>query len=591
MVLQDAGGPKTLPPKAGFVIAGDDPSPYVPALASAVLPLRSLAEAASGLGATNWLPDRDGVVRRVPLIARSGRAFVPSLMMESLRVGQGASTYVLRGANASGTTAFGRNTGLNAIKVGDFEIPTSDDGSVRPRYTPTSPARFISAKDLIAGTVDPDEIRGRIIFVGTSAVGLGDVRATPIESVVPGVEVHAQVLEQLMSGRLLSRPDWALGGEFILTLLCLVGLYLILPRVPPLVGALASTALCFALFAGAWFAFDHAALLLDATFPSASIALTYVATASMLWQTEQRAKRQVRTAFGKFVAPAVVARIAENPKLLVLSGETRDLTILFSDLRSFSTISEGLQAHEVAQFLNAYLTPMTDVILQHDGTVDKYIGDAIVAFWNAPLDVKDHTRRAVEAALAMRAALRQFNTRQAVLAETGQRAVQGVRMGIGLNFGACSVGNMGSIQRFDYSALGDPVNVAARLEALTKAYAVDVLATVSVVERTHDYAWLEIDEIKVKGRSAPTKLFALAGAAEIARSGAFQAWAQSHARMLDASRDGHSREAAAMARDIAGRCKPQWRGLYEILARTYADRSAKILEPAEIVTLAHHEGQ
>ena len=589
-VLRRKGEALTWPAKAGVAIAGDDPTPFIPDYGTALLPLPVLMEAAGGLGATNWLPDRDGVVRRVPLLVRSGTTMVPSLMIESLRVAQGASTYVLRGSNASGMTAFGANVGLNAIRVGDIEIATGRDGSIRPRYSRSSPQRFISAKDLLAGAVDPEEIRGRVIFVGTTAVGLGDVRTTPLDSGVPGVEIHAQVLEQLMSGRLLSRPDWAQGAECWLTVLCLAALTLALPRVPPLVGIVTLVATCAVLFAGAWVAFDRGAVLFDATFPSATLVLGYVATASMLWQTEQRTKRQVRTAFGKFVSPAVVARIAENPKLLVLSGETRDLTILFSDLRSFSTISEGLQAHEVAQFLNAYLTPMTDVILRHEGTVDKYIGDAIVAFWNAPLDVADHTRRAVDAALAMRAALAEFNLRQSELAQSGgAKVVLDVRMGVGLNFGPCSVGNMGSIQRFDYSALGDPVNVAARLEALTKAYGVDILATSSVVERLPDYGWFEVDEIKVKGRSAPTKLFGLAGGAETAGSAEFKTWIDRHARMLDRKRSGRSREAAGLAREIGDACAPAWRPLYDILARTYEEASVVAPDPAEIETLAHHE--
>jgi adenylate cyclase len=282
-----------------------------------------------------------------------------------------------------------------------------------------------------------------------------------------------------------------------------------------------------------------------------------------------------------------VARIAENPKLLVLSGETKDLTILFSDLRSFSTISEGLTAHEVAHFLNQYLTPMTDAILQHEGTVDKYIGDAIVAFWNAPLDVPDHTRRAVDAGLAMRAALQRFNDEQAKLGETGVSVVRDVRMGIGMNFGPCSVGNMGSLQRFDYSALGDPMNVAARLEALTKGYNVDILATVTVVERTSGYAWLEVDEVRVKGRSAATKLFTLFGGADVAGSPAFADWAKRHDAMLAASREGRWHEAHDRALALAEEADPQWKPLYDNLASRYAEGRRAASEPVLPMGLAH----
>ncbi len=587
--LQTQGEKRTWPAKAGFVVAGDDAEADITPFASAALPIPVLLDATTGLGATNWLADHDQIVRRAPLLVRTGDAIMPSLALEAFRLALGGTGYVLRAANASGTTSFGAQTGLNSIVVtgpdgGLADIATDGNGFVRPRFTRSAPERFLSAASLLAGRVAPDEVRGRVVFVGATAIGLGDVRATPLDPTVPGVEVHAQLLEQLRTGRLLSRPAWALGAELATTLLCLLVVALLLPRAPPLVAALATALALALLFAGSWLAFDRASVLVDATFPALTIAFAYLSGASLLWQTEQRAKRQVRHAFGKFVSPAVVARIAENPKLLVLSGETRDLTILFSDLRSFSTISEGLDAHAVARFLNEYLTPMTDVILAHDGTVDKYIGDAIVAFWNAPLDVPDHTRRAVDASLAMREALARFNARPEGGAEPS--AVRDVRMGVGLNFGACSVGNMGSAQRFDYSALGDPVNVAARLESLTKSYAVDVLASLGVRDRTPDYAWLEVDEVRVKGRSAVTRLFALAGSEAMARSPAFESWAGRHGAMLRSAGGGRFAEAETAALALAGEVAPHWRPLYEALAGRYRVQGDSSRDDGEAVTLA-----
>ena len=588
VTASEQGAPAAFPAKAGFVVAGDAPEGFVPTFPSVVMPIPVLREAASGLGATNWLPDHDQIVRRVPLLLRSGDAYVPSLAMEALRLAQGASTYVLRASNASGATAFGRATGLNAIKVGDIEVGTGADGSVRPRYTHTDARRYIPAADLLAGTVQPDDVRGRIMLVGTPVVGLGDVRATPLDAAVPGVEIHAQVIEQLLSGALLYRPDWSVGLETSATLLFLTLLATTLHRMRPGLAALLSLAAITMISAGSWLAFRRLSLLLDPAFPSIVIGTAYLSGASALWQAEQRARRQIRRAFGKFVAPAVVARIADNPRLLVLNGEARELTILFSDLRGFSTISETLTAQEVAQFLNKYLTPMTDVILHHEGTVDKYIGDAIVAFWNAPVDVPNHTVRAVEAALAMRKALADFNAEQASLAARGQKVVQNVRMGVGLNFGTCNVGNMGSLQRFDYSALGDPMNVAARLEALTKTYNVDVLATLGVVERTSRCAWLEIDEVQVKGRAATTRLFTIFGDEAHAALPAFRAWAECHEAMRAASRAGRWPAAEAGARDLAARAESLWRPLYENLAARYAEASRsnqEVIEPADVAHL------
>ncbi len=566
--MTGAGPVRSWTPKAGFAVAGDEATPFIPSFRTAVLPIPVLREAAGGLGATNWLPDKDQIVRKVPLFLRVGDQLMPALALEALRVALGASTFVLRASNASGTSAFGSKTGLNAIAVGGIEIPTGAHGIVRPRYSPTDPRRILSAADLLEGRVAADQVRGRVIFVGTTAVGLGDIRATPLDAAVPGVEVHAQLLEQVLTGRLLSRPDWAIGAEVAVTILCIVGLGLLLPRVAPLMGSIIGSWIVTLFVLGSWIWFTRLSILIDPVIPSVTVGLTYLLGASLLWQTERRSRRQVRAAFGKFVAPAVVSRIAERPELLVLSGETRNLTILFSDLRNFSTISEGLTAAQVAQFLNLYLTPMTDTILEHEGTVDKYIGDAIVAFWNAPLDVADHTTRAVEAALAMRRALANFNRENRDRpAEEGR--VLDVRMGIGLNYGACSVGNMGSTQRFDYSALGDPVNVAARLEALTKTYGVDLLATVAVQERTARYAWLEVDAVKVKGRSAVTKLFTLVGSADFAATEHFAQWSRRHGSMLHASRHARPLEATQIAEALAVEAEDHWRPLYEILARSY----------------------
>ena len=409
LTLSTSGALKGPEPKAGFVIAGDDPAPFLPHFPAIVAPLPLLAQPARGLGATNWLPDRDQVVRRALLFGTGPFGLTPSLAMEALRVAQGETTYVLRSSNASGETAFGRATGVNAVKVGAFEIATGPNGEVRPRYTAASPERMISAADVLQGRADKNDIEGRIVFVGAKAAGLGDIRATPLEPAVSGVDIHAQIVESLVSGGLLSRPDWAFGLEFISASLFFIGVGATLLHASPLTSAVIAAALIALLFGASFFLFEKRGLLLDPGFPSAAIVISYLVGASTLWRFEQAAKRHVHEAFGKFVAPAVVDRLAENPDRLVLGGETRELTVLFCDLRDFSGLSEGMSAPELTHFMNDYLTPMTDAILEREGTIDKYMGDAILAFWNAPLDVEAHSRRAVEAALAMRGELAVFN--------------------------------------------------------------------------------------------------------------------------------------------------------------------------------------
>jgi adenylate cyclase len=238
---------------------------------------------------------------------------------------------------------------------------------------------------------------------------------------------------------------------------------------------------------------------------------------------------------------------------------------MFSDLRNFTQLSEGLDAQELTALMNAYLTPMTDAILAAEGTVDKYIGDAIMAFWNAPLDVADHARRAVDAALQMRLELEAFNRRREAQSHQAGREFRPVQMGIGLNLGLCSVGNMGSIRRFDYSILGDSVNLASRLEGASKNYCVDIIASETVVKHAAGVAWLELDSLKVKGRNAAVQIFTLAGDADFAQSEDFRAWNKAHRAMFAAYRAGDFEQAIHFANSMEQTAPPRWRALYTFL--------------------------
>jgi adenylate cyclase len=562
-MLTAVDGATRLTAKAGLVAVGDDPAPFLPNFPAPVEPIPLLANAASGIGATNWLPDRDQVVRRAPLFGAGPFGVAPSLAMEALRVAQGETTYVLRASNASGETAFGRRTGLNAVKVGAFEIATGPHGDVRPRYAHTVSTQILSAAAALDNRVDRGDIEGRIILVGATAAGLGDIRATPLEPAVFGVEIHAQILESLISGALLSRPDWALGLELVTAAAAFLAVAVLLPRASALLSALFVLTLVMGSFVISFELFEHRALLLDPTFPSFAVTFSYVVGASTLWRFEQAAKQHVRNAFGKFVAPAVVDRLAERPDRLVLGGETRELSILFADLRGFTALSEKMNAQELTRFMNDYLTPMTDAILEREGTIDKYIGDAILAFWNAPLDVEAHPDKALEAALAMRGELAALNSARAAVALAAGGAYEPIAMGVGLTLGPCSVGNMGSIRRFDYSVLGDTVNLASRLERASKAFGADILASGAVCAAAPDFAWLDLGQIVVAGRKEPTAVAALAGDREFARTSAFLEWERRHAAMRRRYDEGALGEAEAAARELAATALPAWRKLYE----------------------------
>jgi adenylate cyclase len=558
-------GAHALPQKSGLAFAGDDATPFLPQFSGVVAPLPALAEAARGLGATNWLPDRDQIVRRVPLLNALNGVAVPALALEALRVAQGETTFVVRSSNASGQSAFGRHTGVNAIKVGALEVAAGAGADVRPHYSTSQAERHISAARVLRGELDHGEIDGRIIFVGALATALGDVRATPLEPVTPGVDIHAQIVESLVSGALLSRPDWAPGLEFLVAAASFLAIAALLYVAPPLVAAMVGVGAVTALFAGSFALFDQRGLLLDAAYPSATILVVTLVGAVSLWRVEQTAKRHVTQAFGKFVAPAVVARLAEHPDRLVLGGETRELSVLFSDVRDFTRLSEGMSARDITQFMNDYLTPMTDAVLEAEGTVDKYMGDAILAFWNAPLDVPDHPRKAASAALAMRAALERLNVARAARSA----GAEPVRFGVGLHLGPCSVGNMGSVRRFDYSILGDTANLAARLDSVCKSFKVDIVASKAVQDAAPEFAWLSLGEARLLGRVGVTGLAALAGDANEARGDVFVRWRTAHDAMLGDYHqlrfDSAARSATALSETVAS----QWRPLYLELARRF----------------------
>lgn len=347
----------------------------------------------------------------------------------------------------------------------------------------------------------------------------------------------------------------------------------VLFRAPMAVSAFIAPVFVAAMFGASFYLFDAHGLLLDPSYPSLVVVGAYVVGAVALLWRENIARWQVRNAFGKFVAPAIVDRLAENPERLVLGGETRDLTVLFSDLRNFSGLSEGMSARELTQFMNDYLTPMTDAILESEGTVDKYMGDAIVAFWNAPLDTEDHTHKALRAALGMRKALADFNDQRARVARACGHAPVELRMGCGLNRGPCSVGNMGSARRFDYSILGDNVNLASRLEGASKLLGVDILVSSAVRDAAPGMAWLDLGRIIVVGRREPTGVHALAGDRVFATSQEFQRWRTTHDDMFAHYEMGRFTEAEGCARILAQAHPGLWGRLYETLEGRYASLS------------------
>lgn len=577
ILTQDASS-KTFPVKAGVAAAGDDPAPFLPAFSGAVAPLEILARPAAGIGAANWLPDRDQIVRRVPLLLRLGKETVPSLSAEALRVAQGVSTFVVRSSNASGHPAFGAQSGVAMVRIGDLEIATDRQAELRVAYSRSEKSRFISAASVLGGTAADADFHERIILVGSSAAGLGDRRATPIDASVAGVEIQAQIIEQMIEGRVLKRPDWFAGAELVLALVLALLVALVLPLLPAWVSALGAAALVSALAWGSWYAFSRHALLADPVLPGASVVLTSLSCLVALAWHEQRQRRYVRDAFARYVSPAVVARLAEDPSRLALGGDKRTLTVMFCDIRGFTAITERFDPQRLTAFMNEYLTEMSAVVLDRGGTIDKYVGDALMAFWNAPLDDPAHALHAADAALAMEGRLALLNARWRT-AEGFAELPADVRFGIGLATGPCLVGNFGSSQRFDYSALGDSVNVASRMQDATKFYRAGILADEATCAQSPDLAWLEADVARMRGKADITRVYVLAGDARMRQSPAFVTFSMQHGLMREAWVRGAFEEAAAAA-VAAGQLAPE-RLLPFYNAMAQRCRDLQIARPAD----------
>jgi adenylate cyclase len=496
--------------KAGIVFAGDDPKPFLRAFRGAESNLRVLAGAAQGIGSMNLLLSRDGVVRQAPLFFRLGDQIVPSLAAEALRVAQGASTYTLKSSNASGETAFGQSTGLNHVRIGKLEIATDPESAVSVKFRHTNPLAFIPAWKVIAGEVGESEIAGKIILVGASTPGLLDLRATPLDAALPGVEVQAQIIEHILDGRTLTRPDYASTLEHALVFSLGFLMALAMPRLSPATAAALGGLLPLLIILGGWICYRYGDLLLDPTYPALTLLLLTAGITFYIYRRVEIQRSEIRNAFGRYLSPEVIEDIIAGPEKLTLGGEVRELTLMFCDVRNFTTISEGLTASELTTFINELLTPLSDIILRERGTIDKYMGDAIMAFWNAPLDVAGHSERACRCAIEMVGKMSDLNEMWRVRALAADRAFDDIRIGIGINTGDCCVGNLGSEQRFDYSAIGDEVNVTSRLEVLTKLYGVPAVIGEATVAQSPDLAFLELDLVKVKGRATPTRIYTLA---------------------------------------------------------------------------------
>ncbi|HZP99374.1 MAG TPA: adenylate/guanylate cyclase domain-containing protein [Reyranella sp.] len=541
----------------------------------AVRTIGVIEQAAKGNGFVTIDAD-SAIVRHVPMLFRlkgqRDEDLYAALVLEALRVAQDASTYLVRWSGAQGLEAFGQRTGVGGIRVGRVNIDTDAYGRMWLYDSGHKQSRFVSAKDVLKGTVAPDKIESNIVFIGTSAVGLKDLRSTPVEPSVPGVEVHAQLAEQMLTQTFLERPDYADGAEFLYLLVIGLVFILLLPRL-----SAARMAIVAAVFVSIglivpWIAFSRFHLLFDPIYPPATLAAIYISGSALAFMRAERDRREIRGAFNLYLSPDQVEAVVRNPDLLALGGEQREISVMFTDVRGFTRISEQFDPHGLTRFMNRFLTPMTDLILKHRGTIDKYMGDAIMAFWNAPLPVATHAAMACDTALAMQAQLTVLNGEWEAEAKAAGNAHIPVRMGIGINTGLASVGNFGSEQRLTYSCLGDEVNLASRIEGLCKLYGVGILIGENTRAAAPDLASLELDLAMVKGKTEPEHVYALLGDADMAGTEPYKALVVQQKQFLGLYRQGAFAEARTMidecviAADAAG-----WKQGYYEMMRTRID--------------------
>ena len=490
-------------PKFGLIVQGDSPNEFLPNYSGMQNNLPSLISSAAGVGSMSIGGD-SSIVRSLPTFEIVNGQIVPSLMLETLRVAIGASTYQIKSSNASGELAFGESTGINNIKLGNVIVPTNANGNLWLHSTYVENLNVIPAFKVLNNSFDKDYFAGKIVLIGTSASGLLDIRNTSLEKDIPGVTVIAQGIQQIINGEFLVRPDWMEGGEFIFGLFFSILICLIIQYFGPIGGLITFVVANMSSLYGSYYGFNNLDYLIDPISPLVICLTSYLVITFFNFLFTELERSKVRTAFSQYLAPEMVSRLAESSESLKLGGEKKTMTFLFSDIRGFTAISESYKSNpeELTELINSLLTVLSNEILENDGTIDKYMGDCIMAFWNAPTDQENHTDLALKASFDMEKALEEFNV------EFQKQKNMELKIGIGINTGECIVGNMGSEKRFDYTVLGDPVNLASRLEGQSGTYGFQRILGQETVNALKSNANLfELDLIQVKGKSEPVKIY------------------------------------------------------------------------------------
>lgn len=461
---------------------------------SANIPAITQAAASSGFF-DNPAVDGDGIFRRASLVQQQGEGLYVALSVRLLQLALGDLPLALR------TAQRGDEILLTQLQLGSLLIPLSENGSVRVPYIgPEGSFPYVSVVDVIEGRVPIDILQDRMVLIGTSAPGLKDIRATPVDNLMPGVEVHANIIAGILDQRIPVTPDWALAAELLQLLVVGLIVLLALQRLEPLYSILLAVSLMVVCLAVNLLLWQHG-LLLPITATLLLIIVLFVFNTSWSLLVENRSRKKLTRTFGQYVPPELVAELADRPQAASLAGEAREMSVLFSDVIGFTSISESLAPEQLSQLMNRLLTPLTAEIHQHRGTIDKYMGDAVMAFWGAPLPEPQHANQAVATALAMCQRVADLSH------ELAAERLPTLHLGIGISTGTMAVGNMGSTFRMAYTVMGDTVNLGARLEALTRRYGVDILVSEATQAQADAFVFQEIDQTLVKGKAEPVRVY------------------------------------------------------------------------------------
>src|SRR4051794_37466849 len=460
-----------------------------------------LAKAAPVAGYFNSITDSDGVVRSIPLVAEHGGAYYESLPLAMFRLLAGRPT-VEPGFPRERFVGRGYS-GLESIvlKLGArrLAIPVDDKvATLVPFRGPGGPAghsfRYVSASDLVLKRLPEGELKDKIVLVGTTAPGLLDLRVTPVAETYPGVEMHANLISGLLDGRLLVKPDYAMGYEVVVLLAAGLSLAFLLPLLSATVAVLVSVGVGVLLLGLNYWLFIAYGLVMPLASALVMTGAAFALNMSYGYFVESRHKRELANLFGTYVPPELVDEMVKDPDSYTMKAANKELTVMFCDMRGFTKLSERMEPTQLQELLNAVFSRLTDLIRGNRGTIDKYMGDCVMAFWGAPVETPSHAELAVKSAIEMSQAVRAIN------AEHRARGMPEIGIGIGINTGIMCVGDMGSDIRRSYTVIGDSVNLASRLEGLSKVYGVDMVVSESTRRLAPEFAWLELDRVRVKGK-------------------------------------------------------------------------------------------